>query len=150
MTPIIATDELIVPFPRDLVWKVLENFSSYPDWWPRSVGLSIVNLEPELLGSTFQLRPMGGRAFYCRVESMDEPNSIRMQYFGGFIEGRGEWRIESVEDLTRIQYELDVLAAGRMVAWIGRIFPLGRFHSFQMKDVLSRLERQIKKVAENG
>ena len=84
MTPIRATDELIVPFPKDKVWNVLADVASYPDWWPRAVGLSVLNAEPEIVGSSFELRPLGGRPFRSRIESIEAPNKLRMQYFGGF------------------------------------------------------------------
>lgn len=57
--------------------------------------------------------------------------------------GRGEWRLEPSGSGTRVRYELDVQAAGRVVAWIGRVIPLGRLHSRQMQGVLRRLEREL-------
>ena len=144
MTSIFATDERIIPFPKDEVWNVLADVAAYPDWWPRAVGLRVLNAESEIVGSSFELRPLGGRPFRCRIESIEAPSKIRMQYLGGFIEGRGEWRIESLGSNTQVQYELNVQATGRMVAWIGRLLPLSRFHSYQMKQVLRNLEREVK------
>lgn len=147
MTPIQAIDELTIPFAIEDVWNVLVNLSEYPTWWPRSVGLSVLNAEPEVVGSSLQLKPLGGRAFKCRVVSMEEPCSLYMQYFGGFIEGQGEWRLESLGAATRVQYVLDVKATGLVVACLGRTFPLGRFHSFQMKSVLRQLETRVRTIA---
>ena len=89
------------------------------------------------------MRPFGGRPFRCRVEAVAEPSSIRTQYYGGFIEGRGEWRLSPSGSGTRVRYELDVLAEGRLVAWLARILPLGRLHSRQMQGVFRQLERVI-------
>ena len=79
----------------------------------------------------------------CRIEAIEEPRSIRKRYYGGFIDGRGEWRLEPAGSGTRIRYELDVQAEGRVVAWLGRILPLGRLHSRQMQRVFRQLERVI-------
>ncbi len=111
---------------------------------PKNVGLSILRRTPELIGSTFQLRPYGGRAFQCKIQAIDPPNRLEMEYFGGFIEGSGSWKIESCDTGTHVQYDLDVRASGLMVAIVGRLFPLARIHSNQMKQVLSRLEKELK------
>lgn len=148
MTPIQAIDELTIPFAIEEVWSVIVRIKEYPTWWPWSVGLSVLNDEPEVVGSTLQLRPFGGRAFKCCVLSMEEPSRLCMEYLGGFIEGHGEWRLESVGKATRVQYVLDVRAAGRIVACVGRIIPLGKFHSMQMKSVLRQLESRVRKVAD--
>jgi len=89
------------------------------------------------------MRPFGGQPFRCRVEAVEEPCSIRTQYYGGFIRGRGEWRLEATGSGTRVRYELDVQAQGRLVTWLGRILPLGRIHSRLMRDVLRQLERVL-------
>lgn len=144
-TPIRATDEIVLPFPPSDVWCVLEDIDEYPKWWPRSVGLRVLHREPQLVGSSLQLRPLGGRSFSCRVESIDPPNRLAMRYFGGFIDGIGEWRLEPIGSSTRVQYELNVNATGLFVALIGRMLPLSRIHSFQMKQVLRNLEKAVGK-----
>ncbi|MFN7730383.1 MAG: SRPBCC family protein [Pirellula sp.] len=143
MKPIFATDERILPFEREKVWHVLANVAVYADWWPRSVGLRVLHAAPEIIGSSLPLRPLGGRAFRCRIESLESPNAMRMKYFGGFIEGQGEWRLEALGSETRVQFELDVQAVGRFVACLAKRLPLNRFHSYQMKQVLRNLERKV-------
>jgi uncharacterized protein YndB with AHSA1/START domain len=144
MTPILAKDERTIPFLVGEVWNVLANIEAYPNWWPRSVGLRVLSSEREIVGSSFELRPLGGRPFRCRIQSIESPSKLRLHYFGGFIEGRGEWRLESSGPNTQVQYLLDVQAAGRVVAFIGRLLPLNRIHSYQMKQVLRNLETAVK------
>jgi uncharacterized protein YndB with AHSA1/START domain len=143
VTPIKAIDEAIVPFPPTEVWRVLADIAAYPDWWPRHLGLRVVHRERGLVGSEVEQRPFGGRPLRCRVEAVEEPFSIRTRYHGGFIEGRGEFRLESVGSGTRVRYELDVHAEGRAVACLGRILPLGRIHSRLMLSVFRQLERVL-------
>ena len=143
VTPIQATDEAIVPFPPTDVWRVLADVAAYPSWWPSYLGLRVLRSEAGLVGSEVEQRPFGGRPFRCRVEAVEEPSSIRTQYHGGFIEGRGEWRLEPMGSGTRVCYELDVHAEGRVVAWLGQILPLGRMHSRQMQRVFRQLERVL-------
>ena len=143
VTPIRATDEAIVPFPPAGVWRVLADVAAYPNWWPRCLGLRVLRREAGLVGSEVEQRPFGGRPFRCRVEAVEEPFRIRTQYHGGFIEGRGEWRLEPVGPGTRVCYELDVRAEGHVVACLGRIVPLGRIHSRLMRNVFRQLERVL-------
>jgi len=143
VTPIQASDEVVVPFSPSEVWRVLTDIAAFPGWWPRRLQLRVLHCEPGLVGSEVEMRPFSGRPFRCRVEALEEPCRIRTRYHGGFITGRGEWRLEPSGSGTRVRYELDVQAEGRVVAWLGRILPLGRLHSRQMQGVLRQLERVL-------
>lgn len=121
---------------------MLADVAAYPRWWPRHLGLRVLHCEAGLVGSEVEQRPFGGRPFRCRVEAVDEPFSIRTRYFG-FITGRGEWTLEASGPGTRVRYVLDVQAEGLVVAWLGRIIPLGRLHSRQMQGVFRHLERAL-------
>ncbi len=114
-----------------------------PGWWPPNPRLRVLRVEPGIVGSEVEITPFGGKPFRSRVVSVEEPSSIRMEYVGGFISGRGEWRLEPAGSGTRIRYELDVQAAGRLVAWIARIVPLGPLHSKPMQEVLRRLRAAL-------
>jgi len=147
MTPIRATDELVVAFSPAEVWRVLADVGGYPRWYPRSLRLRVLRNVAGLVGTEFELRPFGGRAFRCRIDAIDEPHSIRLQYYGGFLDGRGEWQLESCASGTRLMYAIDVNALGRLAAVLGRVLPFGRIHSRQMKGVLRQLERRLEGVS---
>ena len=68
---------------------------------------------------------------------------MRVRYYGGFVEGWGEWRLEPLGGGTRVIYDLDVHVAGRLVAFLARLIPLGRLHSRPMRGVLQNLERVL-------
>ena len=116
---------------------------AYPQWYPRTLMLRLLRYQPGLIGSEIELRPLGGRAFKCRFVAVDAPVRLRVEYYGGFIEGWGEWRLDPYGSGTRVVYELDVRALGRLVAWAGALVPLGRIHSHQMQGVLRRLEKRV-------
>lgn len=142
-TPIRATDEITVPFPASEAWSVLTDFAAYPRWWPKSLGLRLLSAGEGLVGTEVELRPFGGRPFRCRVEAVDAPSRIQMRYFGGFIAGSGEWRLEPSGEETRVLYQLDVRAHGWLVGLLGRVFHLGRLHSRSMQSVLRSLEQEL-------
>jgi len=89
-----------------------------------------------------ELRPRGGRAFRCRVESLEAPRRLRLRYPGDFIVGTGEWRLDAAPGGTRVVYELDVVAHGHLAAWLRKFLSFGRLHSKLMRGVLENLERE--------
>lgn len=143
MTAIRAVDEITVQFTPQQVWEVLTALDAYPRWWPRYLGLKLLEQKDHLIGSALQIRPFGGRAFQCRVAELEPDRKILMEYFGNFICGTGKWRIEPVHHGTRVVYELDVEAKGVLVAVLGKVLPLGKIHSKQMADVLKRLAKEL-------
>ncbi len=143
MTRIVATDEIEVAASPAMAWRLLADLPAMARWWPANPRLRILRAEPGLVGSELEIHPFGGRPFCCRVVAFEESKRLRMEYFGGFISGRGEWRLEPAGSGTRVGYELDVQAEGRLVSWIGRVIPLGSLHSRQMQGVLKRLARTL-------
>lgn len=142
-TPINATDEITIPVPASDVWAVLADFRSYPYWWPKSLGLRVLSGGDVPLGTEVEIRPNGGRPFRCRVEEVVEPQRLRMRYFGGLIDGFGEWQLEPRGGETRVIYRLEVRACGWLVALLGKMFNLGQIHSRSMQTVLQNLKHVL-------
>lgn len=143
--PIKATDERFVPFTPEQIWPVLADVQSSPRWWPPSVKLTVLSFAPGIVGSEMEIRPRGGQPFRCRVEAISPPHRMRMRYGNGFITGTGEWRLQPEAGGTRVTYKLDVVAAGWLVAVLGRVLPLGRIHSRAMAEILEALEQEIRR-----
>ena len=148
-TPIQASDEIIIARPATEVWPVLADFQGYPRWWPKSLGIRVLSGGRELLGTEVEVRPFGGRSFRCRVEAVDIPNRIQMRYFGGFIDGFGEWRLEPFGQETRVTYRLEAQASGWMVVLLGKVLDLARLHSRPMQEVLRSLSNVLQ-ATKNG
>lgn len=141
-TPIRAEDGATLPCPPADVWAVLADVASYPRWWPPSLH---VRVAPD---GEVEIRPRGGRPFRCRVASADPPRELRMRYAGGFIEGTGVWRLADAEGGgTRVTYTVDVVAHGRLVAFLARFLDYGRMHSRLMEDVFRHLGEDLDRRA---
>lgn len=140
-SPIHAVDERVMTYSAEQIWTVLSDVAKSPGWWPRSVRLSVIRVEPGLIGSEMEICPRGGRPFRCRIEAIDVPNRMVMRYPGNFVHGVGEWRVEPQGDgKTRVTYALDVVANGFLAVLIGKILSLSKIHSRAMQDVLCALE----------
>lgn len=142
-TSIQATDEITIHLPVGEVWPVLADFDGYGRWWPKSVAIRVTSGGGELLGTEVELRPSGGRSFRCRVEAVEMHQRIRMRYFGGFIEGFGEWLLEPRGSETRVIYHLEVQAHGWLVLLLGKVLNLADLHSRQMQAVLKNLNALV-------
>jgi ribosome-associated toxin RatA of RatAB toxin-antitoxin module len=141
-TPIRAVDERVLPFAPDQIWPVLADVNGYPQRYPPSLHRQVRAVTAAGIGSEVELRPRGGRAFRCRVESLEPPRQMRIRYPGDFIVGTGEWRWAAAAGGTQVVYELDVVSHGRLAAWLGKLLPLGKLHSQFMRAVLENLERE--------
>jgi ribosome-associated toxin RatA of RatAB toxin-antitoxin module len=126
---------------------VLVDIAAYPQWYPRRVGMSVVKALPGVVGSELRLRPLGGRSFCCRIESIEEPRSILVRYHGDFIRGTGRWMLEGDRTHTQVSYILDATAHGVLAAVLARLLDLGRVHSGQMRVVLRDLGAEIRRRA---
>ncbi len=147
MTPIKASEQIVIRVPAEDAWKLISDVGAYRYWWPRSLGIRVLEQGDGLIGTTVEIRPRKGRSFSCRVIAAEPPHRIELAYFGGFIEGRGEWTIAEVEGGTRIGYSLDAQAHGWLAGIIGRFKDLGEIHAEQMHEVFLRLRRMLVKDA---
>lgn len=149
MTPIQACDEVVIPSSPEFVWRVVSDFASYPQWWPRKIRVRVLIVEPALLGTEVEICPPGAIPFRCRVAEVTPGQRIRMKYFGGIIEGGGEWRLEPSGAGTRVSYEMNVNARGWLVAIISRFVSLAGIHSRQMQEVFANLAARTAAIAAN-
>ena len=149
MTPIQSTDEVVVPIPREKVWDLLSDIRGYSRWWPTSLGLRILSVGDDPVGAELEVNPARGRPFRCRIVSVEPPSRMRIQYFGGFIEGAGEWRLEQAAFGTRLTYSIDAQARGWLVALLSLVMNLGAVHSRQMRGVFENLSRILQEPLQN-
>lgn len=132
-----------MPFAPEQIWPVLADAKSYPDWYPPSVKVRVLEETTALVGRKFEIHPRGGRAFQCQVEAVDAPRQMRMRYPGDFIVGSGEWRLDSLDgSRTRVTYAIDALANGWLAAMLGRLLPFAQLHSKAMQEILAALEQE--------
>ncbi len=110
-----------------------------------SLGLRVLSSPSDVLGAEMQIRPYGGRPFRCRIENIEPMTSIRLQYFGGFVEGKGEWTLVQEGNGTRASYRLDTEAHGWLVAMLAKLISLEKFHSNSMQTVQKNLAAIVQK-----
>ena len=93
---------------------------------------------PELVGSQVQLKPYGGRAFVCEVESIRDGAELRLQY-SGVYRGTGVWTITAGEGNCRVTYRVDLEIVDPLMKILSYIMSIPRLHSSLMREVFAGL-----------
>ena len=143
VTRVRTGDEMVVPFSPEEVWRVIADVDAYQEWWPGSLGVSVIRAEPGLLGAEVEVTPFIGPAFHCRFEELHEPHGMRIRYFGGTLEGPGGLIIRQRDDGTLVRYELDVFLRAPGGSLVGRLLPLRVLHSIQLRQLLRALKARL-------
>ena len=138
MRRIQAEDAAVIASPPNLIWRAITDFSSYLQWWPSSVKIVVRRHSPELIGSQVQLKPYGGRAFVCEVESIREGAELRLQY-SGVYRGTGVWTITAGEGNCRVTYRVDLEIVDPLMKILSYIMSIPRLHSNLMREVFAGL-----------
>ena len=138
MRRIQAEDAAVIASPPDRIWQAIADFNSFPQWWPSSVKIVVRRHSPELIGSQVQLKPYGGRAFVCEVESIREGAELRLQY-SGVYRGTGVWTITAGEGNCRVTYRVDLEIIDPLMKVLSYIMSIPRLHSSLMREVFAGL-----------
>jgi len=138
MRKVQAEDEAIIACPPGRIWQAITDFSSYQKWWPASVRIVVHRVTPELVGSQVEIKPYGGRAFLCEVESIRYGVELRLQY-SGVYRGIGVWTIVE-SGSSRVLYRIDLEVADPFMKLLSYVVSIPRLHSKLMREVFSGLE----------
>ena len=138
MRRIQAEDAAVIASPPNLIWRAITDFNSYAKWWPSSVKIVVRRNTPELVGSQVQLRPFGGRAFLCEVESIRYGAELRLQY-SGVYRGTGVWTIAAGDGNCRVTYRVDLEIVDPLMKVLSYIMSIPRLHSSLMREVFAGL-----------
>jgi len=133
-----AEDAAVIASPPDRIWQAIADFSSFPQWWPSSVKIVVRRAAPELIGSQVEIKPYGGRAFLCEVESTREGAEMRLQY-SGVYRGTGVWTITAGEGNCRVTYRVDLEIVDPLMKVLSYIMSIPRLHSSLMREVFAGL-----------
>lgn len=144
MTTLQATDSMFIAQNPALVWNALIDFDSYAKWWPQSVRIRVLKTTPELIGSQFEVRPFGGKAFVCEVESVDPGFELQLQYLEGTYVGTGVWSIEPLEQGCRVSYAVDLEIMDWFIRALSHVVSITAIHSRLARRILAGLGLHIR------
>ena len=138
-----SVDYQILPYPVEMIWPILTQLEQYDEWWPGFVFFKILQVRAEFIGSTYRLRPYGWKAFTNTILEVTPHERISIAYSGSFMTGKAEWRLEKVQQGTKVIYDMDGRISDWAVAMVGIIMDLKVIHSFSMKTIFAGLEKKV-------
>ncbi len=139
MPKIIASDSKYLNHSIETIWKVISDFNSYKKWWPALVNLEIAHTSPQIIGSTLVAKPFNGRSFSIKAVEVKPFSEIKLNYFAGIYSGDGRWILESVNDKTKLTYEVDLLIIDKFTKVIALVVPVSKIHSLIFKKIFRSL-----------
>ena len=139
MRKVQAEDETVIVCPPERIWQAIIDFNSYTKWWPSSVSIAVRRVTPKLVGSQVEIKPYGGRAFLCEVESIRDGVELRLRY-SGVYRGIGVWTIAEGDGHSRVVYRVDLEISDLLMKLLSYVVSIPRLHSKLMREVFEGLE----------
>lgn len=143
MPKIIASDSTYLNHSIETIWKVISDFNSYKKWWPALINLEIAHTSPQIIGSTLVAKPFNGRSFSIKAVEVKPFSEIKLNYFAGIYSGDGRWILESVNDKTKLTYEVDLMIIDKFTKVIALVVPVSKIHSLIFKKIFRSLEKYL-------
>jgi ribosome-associated toxin RatA of RatAB toxin-antitoxin module len=137
-----AEDAVVIACSPNRIWRAITDFSLYPEWWPSSVRIVVRRITPELVGSQVEIKPYGGRAFLCEVESIRDGSELQLRY-SGVYRGIGVWTIAEGDGHSRVIYRVDLEIADLLMKLLSYAVSIPRLHSKLMRQVFNGLEGYV-------
>ena len=146
MKKISADDSAYVNFPLNDVWRAVSDFNSYKSWWPGNVEIKVLELNENLTGTKFQVKPNRKKGFICEVEIFQVHSKICLNYIAGIYSGKGFWELQKVNDQkTLIRYKIDLEIKDPLINFISKFADVAKIHSKMMTDIFKGLEIYLSK-----
>jgi len=123
------------------VWSVITDISSYYKWWPKVVSINISNFNKSILGTEFEVKPLNGQSFSCRIESIIPKEEIKINYFDGLYRGEAKWRLVENKNSTTVSYQVDLIIVNKLIIVLSYFLPISKIHSLIFQKIFLGLQR---------
>lgn len=122
------------------IFDIISDVRTYPNWWPTSVKVKVLEHKDDGLGSKIEVRAAGGW-FRCTITSVDKPTKIGIQYYDGVQKGEGWWTITKIdENLVQVCYTIDLEPYGFVPRILSNFLDFSKIHSNLMKDIYKKIQ----------
>jgi hypothetical protein len=97
--PAYAEGSIAVDAPRDAVWNVLTDFTSWPNWSP---GVKSMRIDgPVAIGARFRWKS-GPGTIKSRIEQLDAPRAVAWSGTTVGIKAQHAWELDEVDGRTTV------------------------------------------------
>lgn len=138
-----ARDEVFLPFPPSMVWRVLADLRAWSLWWPSSTDIWTRRLTPHLVGSQLSIAPRNGWRFICEVRDVVRESHMEMEYVAGPFSGKGLWQVAAAPGGTQLVYTVDLGYRGPFVRFLAFLIDIPALHSRLMRHLFAGLHAHL-------
>ncbi len=148
MRTISSLDQKILNFKIEQVFDVISDFSTYNEWFPKSVKLELLNSQTEKIGSLIKIS-IGIVSFQCELMKINNNKEIIVHYSGAY-EGNGIWYFLETGKGTKLMYEIDLEIKNPIVRFLSLFINVAGIHSKMMSNLFQGLEKYLDKIYNGG
>lgn len=141
MSDIESRNEIKLKCESSQALDVIKNVNTYSGWWPKSIKINIVNATKEYIGSIIEVRPYGGKPFYCQIIEINS-SYIKIHY-SGIYEGSGIWQVVQNENECIVKYEIGLKIVDKMTKILSYVLPIEYIHHKLMEQIMDGLRKYI-------
>lgn len=143
MRKIQASDSIKLNYSIDEVWNVITDIPSYQKWWPNVVKIKVSNYSDRILETEFEIKPLNGQSFSCRIETVNPMEEIKLNYFDGLYRGYGKWIFKEKDNSTILSYEVDLIIVNKLIILISYFLPVSKIHSLVFQKIFIGLQSYL-------
>ena len=143
MNQLSSKNKTTLPFSSSGIWNIITDINSYPEWWPTSVKIKVLDLSDNLIGSVIKIKPYGGLGFNCEISEAVENKRLILKY-SGIYSGTGIWNIIEGSGMSTVTYEINLKIESLFIRMLSVFLPIDKIHFNLMNDVLSALQNRLK------
>lgn len=144
MRKLSSLDQKILNYKVEQIFSVISDFSTYKEWFPKSVKLEDVNLSDAKIGSIVKIK-VGIISFRCELMRINNNKEIIVHYSGAY-EGNGIWYFLETGKGTKLMYEIDLEIKNPIVKILSIFINVAGIHSKMMSNIFQGLEKYLNKI----
>jgi len=142
-------DEAIINAKPDVVYEaLLAEYAGKTNWWMPLLEAKLrEGNAPDELGALLEVSVHGKTPtkFIMKTIETKKNELWRLQYMEGPLRGEGEWKLEAINDDTKVSYHLHAHPSGLLVRIVANFINMPKSHSKTWKAGYAALNKHVQK-----
>ena len=142
-------DEAIINAKPDVVYEaLLAEYGGKTHWWMPLLEAELCEgSAPDELGALIEVTVHDKMSTKFTMKTIEtKKNELwRLQYFKGPLRGEGEWKLEAINDDTKVSYRLRAYPSGLLVRIVATFINMPKSHSKVWKAGYAALNKHVQK-----
>ncbi|MEM9671501.1 MAG: SRPBCC family protein [Cyclobacteriaceae bacterium] len=128
----------VLEFPKEAIFRVLQNYGEYPTWWPMTVRI------PFNTNDYFEFSPLPSLSIGQEESWVVENTEVELSYRKGPFRGTGTWCLEEANgQCTELSYEVRLKPVNWLIKLVAQTSFFRSKHRRDILKIISALEKYI-------